>query len=199
MGRQTAVDQVTGKGLGPETVPSPGPFPQVVQSTLYRTSQNQAAARTQVVVKLGPQDIFISHPDTGAPNALIAPTSSYAGVMVEVVPGDHAGGVVARLILKHPDPQFSFVLAETLQPERLAAVWSSWSSALCLPMLVGDQTGRVKPIEAFSARPAGKPYARRKLSLLTGRRPRFLVRRNCGKHPSAAQVHRGEREIIART
>ncbi|MEP4033667.1 DUF6101 family protein, partial [Roseibium polysiphoniae] len=69
---------------------------------------------------------------------------------------------------------------------------------LNLPMLVCDTGGAVKPIEAFSARPCGTPAPRRKYPLLTGRRPRFLVRRRIGNTGDRLVLHQGEREIIAR-
>ena len=66
-------------------------------------------------------------------------------------------------------------------------------------MLVCDLGGKVKPIEAFSAMPTAQPTPRRKLRLLTGRRPRFLNRRMPGKKAAAPAVHANEREIIARS
>jgi hypothetical protein len=66
-------------------------------------------------------------------------------------------------------------------------------------MLVCDLGGEVKPIDAYSATPAAKPAPRRKLRLLTGRRPRFLNKRLPGSMPLSPANFGHEREIIART
>nr|WP_244318397.1 DUF6101 family protein [Roseibium hamelinense] len=130
---------------------------------------------------------------------LVIPTKVFDGVMVEVKPGTLPGSVCAKLILKHSDDTLSVVLCETDRPEDLASAWPAWSKALGLPMLVRDLGGRIKPIEAFQAEKTGAPHARRKLSMLTGRRPRFLVRRKTGNAERSIKSYKGEREIIARS
>ena len=60
-----------------------------------------------------------------------------------------------------------------------------WSDIFALPQLPED-----KPRE-----PAAR---RRRHNAIRARRPKFLVRRRAGGLLNAANVHRGEREIIAR-
>ncbi|SHL45282.1 DUF6101 family protein [Roseibium suaedae] len=153
-----------------------------------------------VDVHLDRTSVSITRHQAGAENAtVVLPVQSFCGVMVQITPGSTPGAIRAKLILKHTDPQLSVLLADTERAEQLAAAWPAWASALELPMLVCDLGGRVKPIEAYSANPAGQPAPRRKLALLTGRRPRFLVRRQRGAKEASLTVHRDEREIIARS
>ncbi len=179
-------------------VSGPGQLPTEFRTTLYPDERGNVAA-SPVVVRMDGQTVSVDLIGEESPTTLIAPIHSYAGVMVEINATGAPGAVVARLVLKHTDPQLSVVIAETCQPEQLATSWPSWASALSLPMLVCDTGGSVKPIEAYSVRPGGVPHPRRKLALLTGRRPRFLVRRRCGGSPEDRPVIRGEREIIARS
>ncbi len=118
--------------------------------------------------------------------------------MVRIVPGEAPGEILAALILKHPDNALSITLAETERSEDLALLWGQWAQIFNLPMLVCDLGGKVKPIEAFSATPAASPAPRRKLRLLTGRRPRFLNKRRTGRGVAASASFAHEREIIAR-
>jgi hypothetical protein len=60
-----------------------------------------------------------------------------------------------------------------------------WSDIFALPLLPQD-----KPRE-----PAAR---RRRHNAIRARRPRFLVRRRAGDLLNPANLHRGEREIIAR-
>lgn len=198
MRRQTATDRALDTGAGSTRLPDPGHLPAVFQS--YSPGHPDGAdTAVSAEVHLDKTNVCINRPQLGETKSLIVPVSAYAGVMVQIQAADQAGAVVARLILKHAEPQFCVVLIETDRPELLATSWPAWASALGLPMLVCDTGGAVKPIEAFSARPAATPYPRRKLALLTGRRPRFLVRRQTGAKAENLQVFQGEREIIART
>ncbi|MEJ8473537.1 DUF6101 family protein [Roseibium algae] len=197
MGRQTAFDIVEDNGAGQIFAPEPGHLPTAFQSRLHGTAGSDIGP-LPVHVKLDSQNVCISRLENGTPTTLIAPIHAYSGVMVQIEASEEPGAVAARIILKHSDPQFCVVLIETDRPEQLATSWPAWATALSLPMLVCDTGGEVKPIEAFRASPTGKPNPRRKLALLTGRRPRFLVLRHSG-HPNRQEtVYSGEREIIAR-
>lgn len=198
MGRQTAYEAATDAGASAEFPLDPGRLPLTFQSKAGTFSNDTADVRT-VEVHLDRERVTITSAASGAPAGAVVPVENFAGVMVQVAPADRNGTVCAKLILKHPAEGLSVLLAETGNPEELAAIWPAWSKSLNLPMLVCDLGGRVKPIEAYSARPSAGPLPRRKLALLTGRRPRFLVRRKTGSQSAARLVHSGEREIIART
>ncbi|MDN3718340.1 DUF6101 family protein [Roseibium salinum] len=135
----------------------------------------------------------------GVPVTVVVPACGFDGVMVRIVPGAAPGEIIAALILKHPDSALSITLAETENSDSLAVLWSRWAQTFNLPMLVCDLGGKVKPIEAYSAMPASSPAPRRKMRMLTGRRPRFLNRRIPGRMGENAANHGNEREIIARS
>lgn len=143
--------------------------------------------------------VIIKRRLAGVPVRVVAAISAFDGVMVRIVPGEAPGEIAASLILKHPDSALSITLAERAGSDDLAVLWSRWAQTLNLPMLVCDLGGDVKPIDAYSATPAGGPSPRRKLRLLTGRRPRFLNKRQPGRPAAACSMFINEREIIARS
>ncbi|MBO0345873.1 DUF6101 family protein [Roseibium limicola] len=198
MGRQTATDRTIGIGAGVQRTLDPGCLPVRFESHLAMEGARAGQANRCEVV-LSNRDVTISTHNGPANGSVVVPIQSFAGVMVQITPGITPGCVTARLVLKHFDPALSVVLIETDQPEGLALSWPAWAESLNLPMLVCDTGGSVKPIEAFSAKPKSPPAPRRKMALLTGRRPRFLVRRRCGSKDRAQVVYRGERELISRT
>lgn len=196
MRRQTANDRATEDGVRPDDVLTPDFLPIIVHKTLGSGTGSSGRPAT---VSVDIDTVLISHQQGSDPVEVIVPTRLFDGVMVQIMPGREPGAVIARLILKHADQDLSIVLVETEKPEQLAAAWPAWSRRLDLPMLVCDLGGKVKPIEAFQAMPSGIPSPRRKLRLLTGRRPRFLVRRRTGAPVQEPVVITGEREIIARS
>ncbi|MBD1546086.1 DUF6101 family protein [Roseibium aggregatum] len=198
MGRQTAYEAATAAGASTGFPLDPGRLPLTFQSKAGTFSGSHPDVRA-VEVNLDRERAMINPVASEAPAGTVVPVKAFDGVMVQLAPADQNGTVCAKLILKHPNDGLSVLLAETGNPEELAAIWPAWSKSLGLPMLVCDLGGKVKPIEAYSARPAAGPSPRRKLALLTGRRPRFLVRRKTGADATARMIHRGEREIIART
>ena len=89
------------------------------------------------------------------------------------------------LVLLHRDPSLTIPLCVSSDRDEIAAAWQTWSEMFALPQLPED-----KPCE-----PAPR---RRRRNVICSRRPRFLVRRRGGGPLDASNVHRGEREIIAR-
>ena len=198
MGRQTAYQAATEAGASREFPLDPGHLPLTFQGKAGSFSNGDRDLQT-VEINLDRERVMINPVSSGTPSGTVVPVKTFAGVVVQIAPADQNGTVCAKLILKHPDEGLSVLLAETGNPEELAALWPAWSKSLGLPMLVCDLGGKVKPIEAYSARPSAGPAPRRRMALLTGRRPRFLVRRKTGSNEGARMIHRDEREIIART
>jgi hypothetical protein len=89
------------------------------------------------------------------------------------------------LVLLHRDPSLTVPLCVSSDREEIAAAWQIWSDIFALPQLPEDN-----PRE-----PAAR---RRRRNVIYSRRPKFLVRRRGGGALDASNVHRGEREIIAR-
>jgi hypothetical protein len=91
---------------------------------------------------------------------------------------------VLTLVLLHRDPSLNIPLCISSDHEEIASAWQSWSDIFALPQLAEE---------------ACEPeQRRRRRNAIWARRPRFLVRRRGGGPIDGANVHRGEREIIAR-
>jgi hypothetical protein len=88
------------------------------------------------------------------------------------------------LVLAHRDPSLTIPLCVSSDREEIAAAWRMWSEIFALPQLAED-----------AREPARR---RRRHNAIRARRPKFLVRRRSGDLLQPANVHQGEREIIAR-
>jgi Family of unknown function (DUF6101) len=88
------------------------------------------------------------------------------------------------LVLVHRDPSLSVPLLVSADGDEIAETWAIWSEILALPQLDED-----------ACEPAPR---RRRRNAIRARRPKFLTRRRAGVARELA-VHRGEREITARS
>jgi hypothetical protein len=89
------------------------------------------------------------------------------------------------LVLAHRDPSLAIPLCVSSDPDEIASAWQMWSDIFALPQLPEDQTREPAP-------------RRRRHNTIRTRRPKFLVRRRGGDLLNPANLHQGEREIIAR-
>jgi hypothetical protein len=89
------------------------------------------------------------------------------------------------LVLVHRDPSLTIPLGTSSDREEIAAAWQIWSEIFALPQLPEDQ-------------PSEPAARRRRHNAIRTRRPKFLVRRRGGDLLNPANIHQGEREIIAR-
>ena len=89
------------------------------------------------------------------------------------------------LVLKHRDPSLTVPLLVSNDREEIAAAWSMWSELFALPQLDDSEPREPAP-------------RRRRRNVISWRRPRFLMRRRACSGIASAEVHRDEREIIAR-
>jgi hypothetical protein len=89
------------------------------------------------------------------------------------------------LVLVHRDPSLSIPLGVSSDADEIASAWQTWSEIFALPQLPEDKVRE----------PAAR---RRRHNAIRARRPKFLVRRRAGDLLNPANIHAGEREIIAR-
>ena len=89
------------------------------------------------------------------------------------------------LVLVHRDPALNIPLCVSADREEIVSAWLKWSDIFALPQLMEDVPGE----------PAAR---RRRHNAIRARRPKFLVRRRAGDLLNPANLHQGEREIIAR-
>jgi hypothetical protein len=89
------------------------------------------------------------------------------------------------LVLVHRDPSLTIPLCMSCDSDEIATAWQMWSDIFGLPLLPENGTREPAP-------------RRRRHNAIRARRPKFLVRRRAGDLLNPANIHRGEREIIAR-
>jgi hypothetical protein len=194
--RQTAVGRTTPAGssrherrLDPFTLP-------------VRFAVNDRTADGRVrVVELSRDHVVLRRAVRGIKMAIKVRIAAYLGVAIRIEPPhDGQDGAVA-VVLEHRDPGLSLPLYRATDGTDIVAEWQSWGRALCLPLLVVEADGSLRePFARMGAvRVATPSWRRRRRSALRMRRPTLPLRRRVGKSIADAVVHRGEREIIART
>jgi len=94
-------------------------------------------------------------------------------------------GDAQMLVLVHRDPSLNIPLCTGTDRDEVAAAWQLWSDIFALPQLDDGETSEPAP-------------RRSRRNAIRGRRPKFLLRRRLGEAANEANIHRGEREIIAR-
>jgi hypothetical protein len=89
------------------------------------------------------------------------------------------------LVLVHRDPSLNIPLCVSSDAEEITSAWQTWSEIFALPQLP-------------EAKHCESAQRRRRHNAIRARRPKFLVRRCGGDLLNPANIHQGEREIIAR-
>ena len=104
------------------------------------------------------------------------------------------------IMLEHRDQGLTVPLFVSTDGGDAMAEWKSWSRVLGVPLLVADPDGATRePFQRIGRLAVGKPSPRRRRrARLKARRPSILMRRKPGRPLATPNVHRGEREIIAR-
>jgi hypothetical protein len=121
-----------------------------------------------------------------------------AFVGITLVPaGD---GPAASIILDHADPALSVPLLDQAPLDEAIVMWRAWGRVLGLSLWQRGADGDVRQVcpGRRSLQIAKDTGRRRRRSVIRKRRPSILMRRKPGRHIGLSNVHRGEREIIAR-
>ena len=164
------------------------------------TAQDAVADEQVRHVELHSERVIMRRAVQGMRIALNLPLQSYLGVSIRVVAEQHDTPAGIAVFLEHRDPALAIELYAADNADEVVAEWNSWSRALDVPMLVADAEGRLaeQSPRLGAVRVSAPSQRRRRRNALHRRRPKFLVRRKPGVMRGAAQVHRDEREIIAR-
>jgi hypothetical protein len=152
-------------------------------------------------VELARDRVVVRRAVAGIRMAAASPVASYLGVAIRLLPPDATSDGGVAVVLEHSDPGLSVPVFVAPDGVDALAEWQSWSSVLGLPLLVRDADGSLR--EPF-ARMGGVRLAkaqprRRRHTALRKRRPRLPLRRQPVGLGAFPLVHRGEREIIARS
>jgi hypothetical protein len=167
-----------------------------------RFAASDAAADERVRhVELYRERVVVRRSLRGMRMALNMPVSAFTGVAIRLMAGESGAESALAVVLEHKDPALTLPLFASAEADDAFAEWRSWGNVLGLPLLVADDDGVLR--EPFArmgrvqiARP--RPRRRRRCAIKR-RRPTMPLRRQAGKITAATPVHRGEREIIARS
>jgi hypothetical protein len=153
------------------------------------------------VVELSRDHVVLRRAVHGIKMAIKVRIAAYLGVAIRIEPPHDGQDGAVTVMLEHRDPGLSFPLYRATDGTDIVAEWQSWARALCLPLLVIEPDGRLRePFARMGAVHVATPsWRRRRRSVLRARRPTLPLRRRVGKSIADAVVHRGEREIIARS
>jgi hypothetical protein len=165
------------------------------QALPVRFTAHDAGADQQLrTVELSRERVVLHRVVSGIRMAVNVAVASFLGVAVRVLPE----GVT--ISLEHRDPALSVPLFHAADSTDVVAEWQLWARVFALPLLVVDRSGSLRePFRRIGAVRVGSPAPRRRRrNAVRARRPTFLMRRRCGVVAHAANVCRGEREIIAR-
>jgi len=162
---------------------------------------DEAADERRRVVDLHRERVVVRRSVRGMRMALNLPVAAFRGVAIRLTGAANEPPTAIAVVLEHGDPALSLPLFSSTTSDDIVAEWQSWGRVLGLPLLVAEQDGSLRePFARLGAvrieAPAGR---RRRRGVVARRRPSFLVRRRAGVPPATPTLHRGEREIIARS
>lgn len=166
--------------------------------------RDNRAENNQRTVHFEEERIVIMRRIHGVSMRVTMPVNKYDGIGV-LLPNIAEGRDGFSVVLAHADPDLSVVLYQDRNPLLVDAAIAEWSQFFNLPVLDGrpdcDQPVRhASPARAVvgAVTLGGAMPLRRRGGTLAKRRPRYFARRKAGSATLMEQVHKGEREIIAR-
>ena len=136
----------------------------------------------------------------GIPMKVRLPMNQFRGVTMRTLPPEGAEPAAVAVVLEHRDTGLSVPLFVAAEGDEAMAQWKSWGRVLGVPLLVVEGDGALRePFRRIGRVNIGTSSARRKRrAAIRWRRPSILMRRKPGRPVVRPQVHRDEREIIAR-
>jgi len=151
-------------------------------------------------IELGRERVVVRRAVRGIYMRVSLKVAEFLGVAIRVIPPDEGSPGAIAVFLEHRDQGLSVPLFVAADGDAdVVAEWQRWARVLGLPLLIPDGEGFREPFERLGAVRVDEPTPRRRSrSILWRRRPSILRRRKPGRALSEPQVHRGEREIIAR-
>lgn len=136
----------------------------------------------------------------GIPMKVRLPVNQFRGVTMRTLPPEGTEPAAVAVVLEHRDCGLSVPLFVAPEGDEAMAQWKSWGRVLGVPLLVVEGDGALRePFRRIGRVNIGTLSARRKRrAAIRWRRPSILMRRKPGRPSPQPQIHRGEREIIAR-
>jgi hypothetical protein len=151
-------------------------------------------------IELDRERVVLMRAVRGIPMKLRLPVNQFRGVTLRMLPPEDAEPAAVAVMLEHRDSALSVPLFVATEGDDAMAQWKAWGRVLCMPLLVVESDGALRePFRRIGGVNVGATLMRRaRRATIRRRRPSILMRRKPGHPSSQPQVHRGEREIIAR-
>jgi hypothetical protein len=160
-----------------------------------------AADERSRIVELTRERVVVRRAVAGMRMAINLPVRAFRGVAIRLMQDATGVSAAIAVVLEHGDQALSLPLFVSADGEDVVAEWQSWGRVLGLPLLIAERDGTLRePFARIGAlRVAAPAPRRRRRNSVKRRRPSIHLRRKPGRVPLAVHVHRGEREIIARS
>lgn len=108
------------------------------------------------------------------------PVDEYVGVAV-ITAISEEGELSSSIELVHDDDELNYRVFTEIGNTNVVAEWQNWGRKLRLPLFIKAGDGKLMPYsQRVSGVVVGDEQSRRKLSVVSDRRPRFLNRRSPG-------------------
>ena len=161
---------------------------------------DEAADERRRVIDLHRERVVVRRSVGGMRMALNLPVAAFRGVAIRLTGNANEPPTAISVVLEHGDPALSLPLFSANGSDEIVAEWQSWGRVLGLPLLVAERDGSLRePFARMGALRIEAPtWRRRRRSAIARRRPSLLMRRWVGARAKTPNLHRGEREIIAR-
>jgi hypothetical protein len=152
-------------------------------------------------IELDRERVVMRRAVAGIRMAVSMPVTRYLGVALRLMAPDAGSDGAVAIVLEHEDPAMAIPLYVAPDATDVLAEWQSWARVLGLPLLVHDGEGVLRePFARLGAlRVAPTQSRRRRRTAVRKRHPRILMRRQPTRTFDPTLVHRGEREIVARS
>jgi len=166
----------------------------------YVTEDESADGHSRIV-DIDHNRVLLLRSVSGVRMRLRIPLDGFLGVAVRILIADKNDPCAAAITLEHRDPALSVALHIANDFDDIAAEWQLWGRVLGRPLLVADPDGTLRePLKMLGALMVDEgTKRRRRRTPLRKRRPYFSARRKGFSVRLVTVVHRGEREIIARS
>jgi hypothetical protein len=165
----------------------------------FETADEAADGRRRVI-DLHRERVVVRRAVRGMRMALNLPVVAFRGIAIRLNDTTSEPSHAVTVVLEHGDPALSLPLYSSVAGDDVVAEWQCWGRVLGLPLLVAERDGKLRePFTRVGALRVETPtWRRRRRSAVARRRSKMSLRRRAGVPSSVPDVHRGEREIIAR-
>lgn len=166
----------------------------------YAASDNGADGAVRNI-ELDRERVVFRREVRGIPMRIGVRVAEFTGVTMRTLPPQGEEPAAVAVMLEHRDRGLTVPLFVATEGDDAMAQWKSWSRVLGVPLLVDDGDGALRePFRRIGQVGVGKPTPRRRRrAAIRWRRPSILMRRKPGRPSNTPTVHRGEREIVARS